>query len=570
MSDAPGRGDADGEFFESLISKGFLKEKACQVLQGKFQNDALGALAYLVERMPSKKETLCRLWADCLEVAYVELDKTLFQPEIVHKIPESIAKKHKVIPVYKFGDAVTLATPDPTDGDLAARLKEVVGGPVSLVFSLPSEIEYAVEKAYAEGDSLAEFIEKISSSKLFNTEEILTAEKLREVAGNQAIVELPVCIILFAVQENATDVHIEPGLRTVNVRFRIDGVLRQRLRLDISLHATLIARLKKLANLDESLTESPQRGRIDFPLPDQRAELSFSTLPTIFGEKALLQPIARTRLKKVSGLREILLSKHNHDRLVGVLKAPYGILLIAGAPGSQKSGLLYSVLKHLAHPSINVTTIDDPVKYRLDGANQVRAKQGEKLDSVSAIEWSLSQDAQVLSLDEIKREKEARLLLEAAQTGHLVVAGIRANDSFQAVVRLFQLGLKPYETLPLLLGVFAQCRARRLCSKCAEKYEASKEEIDECFQWDGIAPVHLYRAKGCDLCGQSGFSGTVALHETLIFDDTLRKLVSSEGGVSELVDSVRRAGFQSMRYDGFKKALRGFTTLEEVCRTTAG
>ena len=201
-------------------------------------------------------------------------------------------------------------------------------------------------KAYAEGDSLKDFIEKISSSKLFKTEEILTAEKLREVAGNQAVVELPVCIILFAVQENATDVHIEPGLNTVNVRFRIDGVLRQRLRLDISLHATLIARLKKLANLDENPTESPQRGRIDFPLPDQRAELSFSTLPTIFGEKALLQPIALTRLKKVSGLKQILLSKHNYDRLAGALKAPYGILLIAGAPGSQKSGLLYSVLKH--------------------------------------------------------------------------------------------------------------------------------------------------------------------------------------------------------------------------------
>ncbi len=556
------------EFFKNLVLKGYLTEKGARHLRDKFRKNALSALLFLANQKPAKKNVLCRLWADSLGVAFFELEKTLFQPEIVKKIPENIAKKFKILPVYIFGDTITIATSDPGNEKLAEELKEVVGNPVSLVFSLPAQIDEAMGKAYDSTYELKNFIEKISSSRLFYEHEVLTAEKLRETAGNQAVVELPVCVVLFAVKENASDVHIEPGPETGTVRFRIDGVLKERMRLDTTLLPPLVSRFKTMAKIDESEDGKPRKGRIDFPLPDQRVELAFSTTPMLHGEKAVLKLVGRTRLQKVSGLREIHLSKRNYDRATRALKAPYGLILFAGPAGARKSDLLYSCLDGINDPGINIVTVEETVGYRLDGVNQIRIDESGGMDAAAAIEWCLSQDVQVLALDEIRTEKEAGLMLEAALTGHLALAGIRANDSFQALVRFFRSGQKPYETLPAILGVFAQRPARRLCRHCRKEYEASPEETDAWFEPVGTSAVRLYRATGCDKCGGTGYSGVVQLHETLMFDDTLRKLVSPDGGIAGLKETAKDFGFQDAKYDGVKKALRGLTTIEEVERVT--
>ncbi len=554
------------KFFANLIAKGIMNEKSAQTLRNKFQTSALSALLYLANQTPAKKTALCRLWADSLGVAYFELEKTLFQPEIVKKVPENIAKKYKILPVYIFGNTITIATFDPANAKLAAELEKVVGNPVSLVFSLPDQIDEAIQRAYDSEYELKNFIDKISSSKLFAGDEVLTAEKLRETAGNQAIMELPVCIVLFAVKENASDVHIEPGPETATVRFRLDGVLKPRMRLDGVLLPPLLERMKTMAKLDAKESGKPLKGRIDFPLPDQRVELFFSTMPMFYGEKAILALASKTRLQKVSGLREIYLSKKNHDRATSALNHPCGLILFAGPRGTRKSDLLYSCLDHINDSRINIVTIEETVRHRLDGVNQIRVNEPGGIDAADAIEWSLSQDVQVLALDETRTEKEAKLMLESALTGHLALAGIRANDSFRALVRFFQLGAKPHETLPAVLGVFSQRSARKLCMHCRKQYEASPEETAAYFKPGGTAEVRLYRATGCDKCGGTGFSGVLQLHETLVLDDGLRKLVSPDGGIAGLEEAAKAGGFQNARYDGFKKALRGLTTIEEVER----
>jgi type IV pilus assembly protein PilB len=330
----------------------------------------------------------------------------------------------------------------------------------------------------------------------------------------------------------------------------------------------LVSRLKNLAKLDQKVSKVPQKGRIDFPLPDQRLRLSFSTMPTILGEKAILKRIGQTRLKKVAGLRKIFLSRKNYDLATAVLKAPYGVFLLAGPAGADKNGLLYSVLDHVNRPEINVAAVEKSVRRRLQGVNQVRVNEEAGFDATSAVQWSLFQDVDVLALDTIKGKEEALVLMDAARTGRLAIAGIDACDSFAALARFFDAGTGPQECLPFLLGIFAQRLARKLCDHCKEKYEAPPEKIDVYFESASAAPVSLYRPRGCDRCGQSGFSGTVALHEVLVFDDSLRKTFSSEGNLIRLKESAEKAGFRNMRYDGLKKALRGLTTIEEVERAT--
>ncbi len=556
------------EFFNILISREFLKENEVQELHKKFPENAFAALFFLIKQQPSAQGQLCRFWADSLGVAYIELEKTIFQQNVVEKIPDEIAQKYKVIPIYQLGETITVATFDPTNQELAKQLQDAIGVPVSLVFSLPEEIDDAISKAYHFAETLKKFIDKISSSTLFQKHDLLTAEKLFEVAGNQAIVELPICIILFAVKEKATDIHIEPGRETTRIRFRIDGVLKNRMQLELSLHSRLIDRLKTLAKIEEKETNKPHQGRIIFPLPDQRVELYFSTIPTMYGEKATLKVIAKTRLEDVESLDRIFLSKKNYDQITKLIGVPYGLLLVAGAYGSQKSGLIYSALKYMNTDEINITTVENTLKYRLDGLNQIQVDFSNGLDPVSAIRCCHSQDTQVLAIDEIRNKDEAVELFEAARAGHLVVSGINANNVFQAILRLFQMGLNTDDVLPLLLGIIATRSARKLCPQCKEKYRASKEEIMTYFDTDGEFKINLYKPKGCRFCNDTGYSGRIALHELLILNNTFKKLVHSDISLMLLTESAEKENFQSMRYDGMKKVLRGLTTFDEINRVT--
>lgn len=555
-------------FFNILISREFLNEHEVQELRKKYPENAFAALFFLIKQQPSAKGRLCRLWADSIGVAYIELEKTIFQPDVVEKIPSEIAQNYKVIPIYQLGKAITVATFDPTNQGLAKQLQDAIGVPVSLVFSLPEEIDNAINKAYHFAETLKKFIDKISSSTLFQKNDLLTAEKLFEVAGNQAIVELPICIILFAVKEKATDIHIEPGREMTRIRFRIDGVLKNRMHLEISLHSRLIDRLKTLANIEGKETNKPRQGKISFPLPDQRVELYFSTIPTMSGEKATLKVIAKTRLEDVESLDRIFLSKKNYDQFRKLLRVPYGLLLVAGSYGSEKSGLIYSALKYLNTDEINITTVEDTVKYRLNGINQIHVAPSNGLDPVSAIQCCISQDTQVLATDEIRNKDEAGELLEAARTGHLVVSGINANNVFQAILRLFRMGFNSGDVLPVLLGVMATRSARKLCPQCKEKYRASKEEIETYFDTEGEFTINLYKPKGCRFCYDTGYSGRIALHELLILNNKFRKLVHSDITLMSLTESAEKENFQSMRYDGMKKVLRGLTTFDEINRVT--
>jgi type IV pilus assembly protein PilB len=557
------------DFFHLLVSKGLLKQKEAEILIKKYHDDSLAGLIYLLDQNRTKKKQLSLLWGDSVGAAYVELEKTLYQPDIVHKIPGSIARKYKMIPVYQFGETITMATADPGNNVMVQEVEKLVGMPISPVFSLPEDIESALESEYHESHALGEFINKISSSSLFKEKEKITPDRLHKLAGNQAVVELPICIVLFAIKEGATDVHIEPFASEIRIRFKINGVLKERFQLDISLLSPLCSRLKTLAGIEDAKAVKPLRGRISFPLPNQRIELLYISIPTLFGEKIVLKFLEESRPKKIFSLEELYLSKNNAKMLKEVAQAPYGIFVVSGTSGAGITTTLYSIASHINHPEINIMSVEDPVIFHIEGINQIQTDAASGFDAVAALDSCLLHDPEVLIIgQQVNSPEISKIIYRCALSGRLVLMEVQANNSLQALIRLVEMGMSYKVISQVILGVLSQRLVRRLCDKCKVPYKLSKEEMDTYFNWDGEQRVSFYQSNGCPTCENTGFSGQIAIQEHLHFTPDIRRLLAADASVMEIQDFALMNGFETMRYDGFKKIIRGLTTLEEINRVT--
>lgn len=556
------------EFFNLLASKGLITQIDAENLITKYKEDSLSGLIYLIEQNPSKKKPLSLLWGDSVGAAYVELEKTLYQPEIVHKIPGPIARKYKMIPVYQFGETITMATADPGNADMVKEVENLLDMPISPVFSLPEDIEAALEGEYRESHALGEFINKISSSALFRETGKITPDRLHKLAGNQAVVELPICIVLFAIKEGATDVHIEPYSGVIRIRFKIDGVLKERFQLDISLLPPLCSRLKTLAGIEDTKTVKPLRGRISFPLPSQRIELLYLSIPTLFGEKIILKFLEESRPKKVLQLEDLYFSKKHFTVLNETIRVPYGIFAVSGTAGSGKTTTLYSIASRINNPEINIMTVEDPVKFHLEGIIQVQVDTASGFDAATALNSCLLHDPEIIVVGEVCDPEILKMIYRCALSGRLVLMGVQANNAFQTLTRLVELGMSCELISQVFLGVLSQRLVRRLCDNCKKPYTPTTEDIDRYFSWDGKTKVSFYRKEGCPACEGTGFSGQIAIHEFLGFTPDLRRLLGADASMMEIQDIAFLGGFESMRYDGFKKALRGLTTIEEINRVT--
>ncbi|GLI35037.1 GspE/PulE family protein [Desulforhabdus amnigena] len=555
-------------FLNLLVSKGILTEEASFRLDEKFKGNAFAVLTHLVRSNNHPKRVLGKLWADSLGLSYVDMRKTLFQRHIVQQLPEVFARKHQMILIYKFGDAVTAALANPLDSLSVKAAEEIIGQRISPTFAFPDEIEAAIEIEYQSEEHLKDLSSKIVTDSI-QIEDIseLTKEELQKVAGSQSVVEFVRGLLLLAVRENASDIHFEPGEDKVRIRFRIDGLLQERSMLEKSLLSPVVSRLKILANLDITERRRPQDGRINLELPNRKIDFRFSSVPTIFGEKIVLRILGQTQSQDIPDLSDLAFSKQNLSTLRKVMDIPHGIFFVTGPTGSGKSTTLFSILKHLNKPEINITTIEDPVEYKLHGISQIQVNTAVELDFATALRSFLRQDPDVMLIGEIRDMETAQIACQAALTGHFVLATLHTNSAVQAVTRLIDIGLKPFLVSQSLIGVMSQRLVRKVCSRCKEKYPASPAEVKELFGSEE-REVFLYRGKGCFQCNNTGYSGRVAIHEVILINDEMRSLITRGESASDIQLCARRIGFHSMRYDGVKKALRGLTTFEEINRVT--
>jgi type IV pilus assembly protein PilB len=431
------------KFFELLLEKDLLTKEDVFKLSKIYKGDSFAIFKRLCQGFrggAANKFELGIIWGDSIGFSFVELGKTLFQSEVVHQLPEKFARKNKIIPIYQFGDIVTLATANPRDASVLANAESIINKKVSPVFALPEEIEDAIEihyqsagvlenltKGLVDGDGITDFVE-------YGRE--ISNEQLKEIAGTEAIVQLVRSLLLFAIKERASDIHLEPFETHVQVRFRIDGFLELKLNLGKAIHIPLISRLKILAKLDITERRKPQDGRISLALANRSIEFRFSTIPTIHGEKIVLRIMGHVVEQPIPNIEELGFSHENLQKVKELMQTPNGVIFVTGPTGSGKTTTLFSMLKHINKPGINILTIEDPVEYKMEGINQVQVNPHIGLDFATALRSFLRQDPDVILLGEVRDVETAKIASQAALTGHLVLTTMHTNNSFQEVTRL--------------------------------------------------------------------------------------------------------------------------------------
>ncbi|MHC4871325.1 MAG: GspE/PulE family protein [Planctomycetota bacterium] len=560
--------DYAAEFLEKITDENLINSTDKESYCVKFRNKGGKLIEHLLKSGISSKDHLTRIYADQLSVSAIDLTKTIFQHEAVQMIPDEFARRHNVIAVYKFGEKLTLATSAPSNKLMLEEAEAAAGCSVSPVFSLPSEIIDAIDIQYKSKNEVQNSSSAIDGL-LLEDEKQLSIQQLKTAAGDEAVISFCREVILLALKERVSDIHIQPLENCVKIRFRIDGVLQDRLRLEVDALAPVISCLKVMAGVDIMERRRPQDGRITFQMTNRSIDLRFSCIPTVEGEKVVMRVLGQINRTEVPDLEELDFSKNTLRAIESVVNTPNGVFFVTGPTGSGKTTTLYAALKRLNKPGTNIITVEDPVEYRLPGLSQVQVNHEIGLDFSSALRSFLRQDPDVILVGEVRDMETARITSQAALTGHLVLSTMHTNNALQAVTRLVEIGVEPFLVAPSIIAVMAQRLVRKICSYCIESYELAKEDIDRFFICEPDEKVTAAKGKGCENCAGTGYSGRMGIHEIFMLNDEIRHLIAKESSVLDIEACAEQHGFKPLEYDGLKKVLRQQTTIEEIERVAA-
>jgi len=523
------------------------------------------------------KVALIQTKAKLYNVIFVSLNELASSPEALAKIPESVAEHYLTLP-FEFDakiNQLSVAMANPLDLQTIAFLEAKSSAKVKPFMAISDELVEEIPRRYSQGLSaevsqvLKESVESESSRKIFDV------EKIGEVIREAPIAKIVATILEFAVKARASDVHIEPLETHTRVRYRIDGILQEKLVLPRKVHEAVISRIKILAELKIDERRLPQDGRFSFRAEDQEVDLRVSSLPTVDGEKIVMRLLRKT--SNVPTLGELGLRGIALKIIEESIKVPHGIVLITGPTGSGKTTTLYSVLHILNTARVNIVTLEDPVEYQIDGVNQVQINVKAGLTFATGLRSFLRQDPNVIMVGEIRDNETADLAIQASLTGHLVFSTLHTNSSAGALPRLLDMQAEPFLLASSMTCIAAQRVLRKICDNCSEKYEppaAALEEMKKVLgplydsyvsQLEG-KPVMLTRGRKCEKCGNSGYKGRVAIFEVLKVTEKIGKLILERAPAIQIEQAAVVDGMILMEQDGYLKALEGVTTLEEVIR----
>jgi type IV pilus assembly protein PilB len=502
----------------------------------------------LTETLSSRQIALTK--ADVCEVPYVELTNYEVCYANTTLLPRTVAERHCTFPLFMLDGVLTLAMDDPLNLDATDQVRQIAKCEVDAVLGDREHIRALIAKAYSLGHGRT-------------TEEVATVEVETEAdeESSQPIVAAVNQLLADAVQERASDIHINPDEHELHIRYRVDGVLHEKQGPPLAMHSGIVQRLKVMAHLDLTQTRRPQDGKFRFRHGNSKIDVRMSTVPTVCGENVVLRLLANAQA--FSDFHELGVPAPLARELEESLANPYGMLLVTGPTGSGKTTTLYTALSKINEPSRNLMTIEDPVEIRLPYVRQIQVNPEIGLVFSSALRSILRQDPDVVLVGEIRDEETATIALQAALTGHLVLSTLHTNDAVGAVSRLRDYGLPPFVINSAVLGVMAQRLVRRVCSHCVGPAEIGDSLADRF----GIGDVTGYvQGKGCGRCGQTGYRGRVGLYEYLNFTPEVKRVVER----GESVDSIRAEavanGMRLMWHDGLDKARLGQTTVEEVAK----
>ncbi|HMA86848.1 MAG TPA: ATPase, T2SS/T4P/T4SS family [Desulfosalsimonadaceae bacterium] len=549
------------EFIERLKTKGLLPEDFIQDLLTEFDGNALDVLMALIQTGYGSKQELCQIWCNSIGIAHVDLEKTLFQPNVVRRLPEWFAREYYAIPVYQMGEIITVATATPQSKKVAKEIERLIGGPVNLVFALPQDIEWAIEQEYQTNAFLQDFLNKISASRALTASERLTHSGLKKIAGDEAINQLHVAIILVGITENASEILIEPEAQEAKIYFIEHQAFKEKFIIDLPVYRSLSTNLKKLAKLEDKESEAPQYSRILFPTPGKKYDVRFLCLPTDNGEKLFLKFMARHSLPRLPQLPDLYMSKKLQKFIARQLDAAHGIFLIACPESADAAPIAYAMLSKFASGKGKYFSIEDDIRYLLKGVEQYQVNPEAGAARRALLESCLNQHPKMLYIQNIDEPELTDLLVGLSPSEQFIIASITADDAFQALSRALELGIGS-----LVTAIAAEQPAARLCNHCKEKYLLPAETVQALFIADEKAKVSAWQESGCAYCRHTGIQGTVGIYEFLPVTSALKELAEAQATRSKLHQKAREYNYENMAYDGLKKVLRGAISLKELER----
>ena len=552
---------------ENLIQKGLISRRELDIglkehkKTGQFLGTSLVKLGFI------KEEELYPVLAEQLKLSYFKLKEITIDPKIIQKLPAKYAFHYKLIPVKFENDKLTVAVSDPLDLRTIDDLRLLLSLDVVSVLATESDIYEAIRKYYGIG---GETIEKIMDTTELTKELTLSTSKTEDVADlaeDASIIKFVNQILVQAVKDRATDIHIEPYEDELKVRYRIDGVLY-----DISVpsnikyfQAAIVSRIKIMSNLDIVERRLPQDGRIKIKAGQEELDLRISILPTQFGESVDIRLLSG---KMLYSLKNLGLSPSDISILGKLIEKPYGIIFVTGPTGSGKTTTLYTCLSKIDKKDKKIITIEDPIEYQLKGVTQIQIHPSIGLSFATGLRSMLRHDPDIMMVGEVRDFETLEITIRVALTGHLVFSTIHTNDAAGAVARLLDMGVEPYLVASSVECFIAQRLVRLICLNCKTAVKPNKEVLVGFGIKEDVNNLTIYEGKGCESCKFTGYRGRTGIYEFLVMNEEIRDLIIHRSSSDQIKKKALELGMHTLRMDGWERVKKGITTLDEVIRVT--
>ena len=551
-----------------LLSQGILRPDQVSAVKLESINTGQPTEKLILQHNFATIEQIMEARASLLGVPFVSLLNKAISSEVLTLIPEPVARRYKLIAFGREKETLMVAMADPLDLQVTEFIEKKTRMKISRYLASPDEILKTINEQYSQNltQDVASALRQVSSSA---GPEI----KQSELDRTEVIREAPVANIVsqfleFAIKTKASDIHIEPEENQTRVRYRIDGILHEKIILPKKVHDALVSRIKILSNLKIDEKRLPQDGRFTYNFGDAEIDLRISTLPTVFGEKVVMRLLAKSEIPP--SLSDLGLNGAALKNFEVQLTRPHGIIIICGPTGSGKTTTLYSILSKLSTSKVNILTAEDPVEYNIVGANQVQVNPAIGLTFASALRSFLRQDPNIILVGEVRDTETAELAIQAALTGHQVFSPLHTNSAAGSLPRLLDMGAEPFLIASAVNCCVGQRILRKLCVHCKQPYTPPPEVVQN--MKDVLGPfmpngeIKVYQAKGCNECGHLGYQGRMGIYEVLVVSEKIIKMILARASTGDVEKQAQEEGMITLKQDGYLKVLSGITTLEEVLR----
>ena len=522
----------------------------------------------VVEKGIISNEDLVKILGEQLGIPHVWLRKGLVDPKIVHVLSKEKALYYQVVPMFVVNNVLTLAISDPYAFFVIDEVKKLTRLEVQPVICRVEDILAAISQAYQENITIEDFMVSDSESDIdvIEARPEIDISEISDKIKESPVINMVNMILLKAIKDEASDIHIEPQEDKLRIRLRIDGILYELKPQNIALHPTVVSRLKVLANLNISERRMPQDGRFQIKALGRTIDLRFSSMPAVHGEKVVLRILDKR--KTILDLNALGFEPVILDQFKSFLKKSHGLILVCGPTGSGKTTTLYSAITLLNTAERNIVTVEDPVEYQLENINQTQVHTALGMKFATFIRHALRQDPDIIMVGEIRDRETAEIAIQASLTGHLVLSTLHTNDSPSAVTRLLEMGVEPYLLSSSLIACMSQRLVRTICPECKTSYYPPASVLKEL----GVAEdkrLRLYRGKGCSACYDSGYKGRTSIHELLAVDQGLRALILQNPTIAAIKKHCAESGYTNLEQAGYQRVLQNLTTIEEVHRAVS-